>query len=146
MRNYTTVLWEGQVGIMLLRMAQNHSEWIRPPGEASGLSWVGAGSTHSIWHKQRSCCNMKSAVPEFAVASSVRSGHQRGYSEVVWLIKLLHLKLFHLFLASPKMSRKFDCAPPVSSPSSADCRWQKVQLAGRGWHHLAIKSESPRSA
>lgn len=110
------------------------------------LSWSGVGSTPSIWHKQRTCWNTKSAVPEFVMVSSMRSGHQQSCSETVWLIKLLHLVPLHLLLGSLQMSRKFDCVPPVSRPSSADCRWRKAQLPGKGWHHLAMKSESPQSA
>lgn len=143
MRNYITVLWEGQIGRCTFTDSTEPLKMNQPSWGSIGLSSVGVGRTHSIWHKQRSCCNMKSAVPEFVVVSSMRSGHQQGYREVVWFIKLLHLMLLHLLLASPKMSRKFDCAPPVSRLSSADCRWQKVQLAGKGWHRLAIKSESP---
>lgn len=84
------------------------------------------------WERpQPSCWDTTPAIPELVMVPGVRSGYEQGSTETVWLIKFLHLMLLHLFLASLEMNRKFDRVPPVSRPSSADCRWQKVQLSGK---------------
>lgn len=79
------------------------------------------------------------------MVSSVRSGHAQGSTETVVINKVLASDVSPSVPGFPGKEQEV-CVPPVSRPSAADCRGQKVQLSGKGWHRLAIKSEGPRSA